>query len=59
MKTEGSYEFSHERVTCGLSGRENVMAGTREGHVRAKSAGDKVAVSREGSHGCKWDMLGF
>ena len=35
------------------------MAGTREGHVRAKSAGDKVAVLREGSHGCKWDTLAF
>ena len=35
------------------------MAGTREGHVKAKSAGDEVAVSREGSNGCKWDMLTF
>ena len=35
------------------------MAGTREGHVRAKSAENKVAVSREGSHGCKWDTLAF
>ena len=35
------------------------MAGTYEGHVKAKSAGDEVAVSREGSRGCKWDMLGF
>ena len=35
------------------------MAGTREGHVRAKSAGDDVAMSRVGSHGCKWDTLGF
>ena len=59
MKTEGSYEFSHERVTCGLSGRENDVARTREGHVRAKLAGDEVVVSREGSHGCKWDTLGF
>ena len=25
---------SHERVTCGLSGRENDVARTREGHVR-------------------------
>ena len=59
MKTKGSYEFSHERVTCGLSGRENDVARTCEGHVRAKSAGDEVAVSREGSHECKWDTLGF
>ena len=51
MKTEGSYEFSHERVTCGLSGQEN--------DVGAKSAGDEAAVSREGSRGCKWDTLGF
>ena len=35
------------------------MAGTRKGHVRARSAGDKVAVSREESRGCKWDMLAF
>ena len=35
------------------------MAGTYEGHVKAKSAGDEVAVSREGSNGCKWDMLTF
>ena len=35
------------------------MARTCEGHVRAKSAGDEVVVSREGSHGCKWDTLGF
>ena len=35
------------------------MAGTYEGHVKAKSAGDEVAVSREGSRGCKWDTLGF
>ena len=35
------------------------MAGTREGHVRAKSARDEAAVSREGSRGCKWDTLGF
>ena len=59
MKTEGSYEFSHERVMCGLSGRENDVAGTHEGHVRAKLAGDEVAVSREGLRGCKWDTLGF
>ena len=52
MKTEGSYKFSHERVTCGLSGRENDVAGTREGHVRPKSAGDEVAV-------CQWDTLAF
>ena len=55
MKTKGSYEFSHERVMCGLSGRENDVAGTHEGHVRAKLAGDEVAVSC----GCKWDTLGF
>ena len=55
MKTEGSYEFSQERVTCGLSGQENDVAGTYEGHVRAKLAGDEVAVSC----GCKWDTLGF
>ena len=59
MKTEGSYEFSHKRVTCGLSGRENDVARTCEGHVKAKLAGDVVAVSREGSHGCKWDTLSF
>ena len=59
MKTEGSYEFSHERVTCGLSGQENDVAGTREDHVRAKFTGDEVAVSREGSCGCKWDTLAF
>ena len=59
MKTEVVYEFSYERVKCGLSGRENDVARTREGHVRAKSTRDEVAVSREGSHGCKWDMLGF
>ena len=53
------YEFSHERVMCGLSGRENDVAKTREGHVRAKSAGDEVAGSREGSRGCKWDTLTF
>ena len=53
------YEFSHERVTCGLSGWENDVAGTCEGHVKAKFVGDKVAVSREGSRGCKWDMLAF
>ena len=35
------------------------MAGTREGHVKAKFAGDEVAVSREGSRGCKWDKLAF
>ena len=35
------------------------MAGTREGHVRAKFAGDEVAVSCEGSCGCKWDTLDF
>ena len=35
------------------------VAGTREGHVKAKSAGDEVAVSREGSCGCKWDTLSF
>ena len=46
---------SHERVTCGLSGRENDVAGTREGHVRVKSMGDEVA----GSRGCKWDTLAF
>ena len=40
---------SHERVTCGLSGRENDVTGTCEGHVRAKSTGDEVARSR----GCK------
>ena len=50
---------SHERVTCGLSGRENDVAGTCEGHVRVKSAGDEVAGSREGSRGCKWDTLTF
>ena len=44
---------------CGLSGRENDVAGTREGHVKAKSVGDEVAVSREGSNGCKWDTLAF
>ena len=59
VKTKGSYEFSHERVTCGLSGRENDVAGTCEGHVRAKSVGDEVVGSREGSRGCKWDMLAF
>ena len=59
MKTKGSYEFSHERVTCGLSGRENDVARTCEGHVRAKSAGDEVAVSCEGSRECKWDTLAF
>ena len=58
-RTKGSYEFSHERVTCGLSGQENDVAGTCEGHVRAKSAGDDVAVSREGSRGYKWDTLAF
>ena len=35
------------------------MAGTREGHVWAKSAGDEVVVSHEGSRGCKWDTLAF
>ena len=40
---------------CGLSGRENDVAKTREGHVRAKSEGDEVA----GSRGCKWDTLTF
>ena len=50
---------SHERVMCGLSGRENDVAGTRERHVRVKSAGDEVAGSHEGSRGCKWDMLAF
>ena len=35
------------------------MAGTYEGHVKAKSVGDEVAVSREGSRRCKWDTLGF
>ena len=59
MKTEGSYEFSHKRVMCELSGWENDGAGTREGHVRAKLAADEVAVSCEGSRGCKWDTLGF
>ena len=46
-------------VTYGPSGRENDMAGTCEGHVRARSAGDEVAMSREGSRGCKWDTLAF
>ena len=46
-------------VTRGLSGRENDMAGTCEDHVKARSAGDEVAVSREGSRGCKWDTLAF
>ena len=32
------------------------MAGTRKGHVRAKSMGDEVAMSHEGSRGCKWDL---
>ena len=50
---------SHERVTCGLIGREDDVAGTHEGHVRVKSAGDEVAGSREGSRGCKWDTLAF
>ena len=50
---------SHERVTCGLIGQKDDMAGTREGHVRVKSVGDEVAGSREGSRGCKWDMLAF
>ena len=59
MKTEGSYEFSQEKVTCRLSGQENDVAGTREGHVRAKFAGDEVVGSREGSCGCKWDTLAF
>jgi len=59
VKTKGSYEFSYERVTCGLSGRENDLAGTCEGHVRVKSTGDEVAVSREGSRGCKWNTLAF
>ena len=31
------------------------MAGTYEGHVKAKSAGDEVARSC----GCKWDTLDF
>ena len=44
---------------CGLSGRENDMVGTCEGHVRGKSARDKVIVSHEGSRGCKWDTLDF
>ena len=35
------------------------MAGTREGHVRAKFIRDEVVVSREGSRGCKWDTLVF
>ena len=35
------------------------MAGTREGHVRAKSTGDEVAGLHEGSRGCKWDTLAF
>ena len=35
------------------------MVGTREGHVRAKSVGDEVVVSREGSRGCKLDTLLF
>ena len=50
---------SHERVTCGLIGREDDVAGTREGHVRVKFARDEVAGSREGSRGCKWDTLAF
>ena len=44
---------------CGLSRRENDVAGTCEGHVRAKSAGDEVALSHEGSRECKWDTLAF
>ena len=35
------------------------MAGISEGHVGAKSAGDEVAVSHEGSRECKWDTLAF
>ena len=35
------------------------MAGTCKDHVRAKSTGDEVVVSREGSCGCKWDTLAF
>ena len=35
------------------------MAGTREGHVRAKSARDDVAMSRVGSRGCNWNTLAF
>ena len=35
------------------------MAGTREDHVRAKFTGEEVAVSHEGSCGCKWDILDF
>ena len=50
---------SHDRVTYGLSGRENDVAGIREGHVRVKSMGDEVAGSREGSRGWKWDTLAF
>ena len=50
---------SHERVTCGLIGQEDDVAGTCEGHVRVKSVGDEVAGSREGSRGCKWDTLAF
>ena len=53
------YELSHEKVMCGLSGWENDVAGTHEGHVRAKFVGDEVAGSHERSRGCKWDMLAF
>ena len=35
------------------------MAGTREGHVRAKSVRDEVTVSCEGSRGCKRNTLAF
>ena len=35
------------------------MVGTREGHVRAKSIGDEVAVSYEGLRGGKWDTVAF
>ena len=32
---------------------------TWQEHVRAKLVGEEVAMSREGSHGYKWDTLGF